>query len=81
MVEIANFKKEQFGGDVATILETENQVLEVLRHSNGLFSLIVHNRQGDTDRWDDMSVTLKPQHFSVLGSIAAMAAPVTPDNR
>lgn len=72
MAEIANFKKQQFGADVATILETADQVLEVVRRDDGTFNLIVHNRRGETDTWDDLSVNLKPQHFSVLGSIASM---------
>ena len=35
MTEIANFKIEQFGAEVATISENEEQVVEVQRHSDG----------------------------------------------
>jgi hypothetical protein len=70
-VEVANFKKEQLtGAMVATILDNENEVLEVLKRSDGKYDLIVHNRRGETDQWDDFTVTLKPAHFAVLGTIA-----------
>jgi hypothetical protein len=74
VTEIAKFQIQQLGGaDVATILDNESEVLEIVRRSDGTFELIVHNRRGETDRWDDLSVVLKPQHFAVLGSIAEMA--------
>ena len=74
MAEIANFKLESSGAEVATILDNENAVLEVMKRSDGTYELTVHNRRGETDRWDDLSVVLKPRHFAVLGSIATMDA-------
>jgi hypothetical protein len=65
------FKREKYGADVATILETEDQIVEVLRHPYGTFQLIVHNRRRDNpDLWDDLSATLTPQHFIELGKVA-----------
>lgn len=79
MTETANFKKQQLGGaDVATILDNENETLEVVRRTDGTFELIIHNRRAETDTWDDLSVTLKPAHFSVLGSISWMAVEEPP---
>lgn len=75
MTEIANFKIQAHGADVATILDSDNETLEIVRRTDGTFELVVHNRRFESDTWDDLSVILKPQHFAVLGSIAEMAAP------
>ena len=67
------FKKQHYGADVATVLDNEAEVVEVMRRSDGKFELTVHNRQGESDRWRDISAVLKPEHFVELGKIAEMA--------
>lgn len=64
------FKKEQYGATVATILETEDSIVEVQERNDGQYGLIVHSRRCDNDRWDDISAYLKPEHFDMLGAIA-----------
>lgn len=76
---MAEFKRQKYGSDVATILETDEQVLEILRRRDGIFDLIVHNRILDTDRWEDLTVNLKPEHFIELGNIADMTLCFHPD--
>ena len=66
----AKFERQRFGAMVATIVETAHVTLEVLARNDGRFVLTVHNRTGETDRWEDLSVTLEPRHFEMLGSIA-----------
>lgn len=66
----AKFERQRFGAMVATIVETAHVTLEVLARNDGRFVLTVHNRTGEADRWEDLSVTLEPQHFEMLGSIA-----------
>jgi hypothetical protein len=64
------FKKEIYGAEVATIVENEDEILEVLRRSDGKFDLTVHCRRPKTGRWDDLTVVLEPRHFKDLGDIA-----------
>lgn len=64
------FKKERYGADVATIHEGDDQIVEVLRRKDGRFDLIVHSRRHDTDRWDDLTATLKPADLLALGEVA-----------
>jgi len=68
--EVAVFKEQSTGARVATILDNENEALEVMRCADGKYDLIIHNRRGETDRWEDLTVTLKPAHFAALGTIA-----------
>ena len=70
MTEAAKFERHRFGAMVATIAETEHVALEVLARNDGKFVLTVHNRTGEPDRWEDLSVTLEQKHFEMLGSIA-----------
>jgi hypothetical protein len=70
MTEAAKFERQRFGVMVATITETEHVALEVLARNDGKFVLTVHYRTGEPDRWEDLSVTLEPKHFEMLGSIA-----------
>jgi hypothetical protein len=56
-----------------TILETPDEVVEVLHLRDGTFRLTIHNRRPGSDVWDDLSATLRPQHFAALGSIARAA--------
>jgi hypothetical protein len=67
----AEFKKQNFGATVATIRETDDGLLEVQDMGDGTYSLTVHSRIGETDRFDDMSIRLDRKHFAMLGSIAA----------
>jgi hypothetical protein len=64
------FKREQYGADVAKLLEDDQQIVEVLRRKDGCFDLIIHNYNERRGLWDDMSATLKPQHFIELGTVA-----------
>ena len=70
MTETAKFEKQRFGATVAQIHETDYAAIEVQARNDGKFVLTVHNRRGDTNLWDDMSITLEPKHFEMLGSIA-----------
>lgn len=70
MTETARFEKQRFGATVAQIHETDYAAVEVQARNDGKFVLTVHNRRGNTNLWDDMSVTLEPKHFEMLGSIA-----------
>lgn len=67
----AKFEKQRFGATVAQIHETAFEAIEVQARNDGKFVLTVHNRRGDTNLWDDLSVTLEPKHFEMLGSIAS----------
>lgn len=69
--ERAEFKQQAFGADVATILETEDTLVEVVKLPRGQHQLVIHNRRGETDQWDDLSATMAPHHLAALGSIAA----------
>jgi hypothetical protein len=71
----ANFVKQHYGATVATIRETPDECLEVQALSGGTFSLTVYSRQGESDRWDDLSIELERKHFGMLGSIAAAPPP------
>ena len=73
------FKKQAYGADVATVLENEDSVLEVLRRKDGKFELTIHSRQPDTDRWEDLTSVLEPPHFIELGRIADMVLCNEPD--
>ena len=47
------FKKERFGAEVATIHESSDQIVEVVRRQDGLFDLTIHNRVWDV-QWEDI---------------------------
>jgi hypothetical protein len=71
----AVFVAQQHGAVVATILETDHSIVEVLKRSDNQYELIIHSRRGQTDQWDDLSAPLQPIHFQALGSIAATPLP------
>lgn len=73
------FEIQSTGARVATIHESEDQIVEVLQRGDGRLDLIVHNRRGDTDRWDDLSAVLKPEEFADLGRAADYAVCVEKD--
>lgn len=77
MTEAAKFEKQRFGAMVAQIHETEFEAIEVQARNDGKFILTVHNRRGDTNLWDDMSVTLEPKHFEMLGSVPEKCSEVS----
>ena len=70
---MVEFQKQQYGAEVATILDNENETVEVMRRSDGTFELIIHNRRGETDTWDDLTAILKAEHFVELGRVPIMA--------
>lgn len=65
-----DWKPNRYGGDVATILDQPDQIVEVMKKPNGAFDLIIHNRNDETGLWDDMTAVLRPEHFVALGEIA-----------
>jgi len=73
----AKFERQRFGALVATIVETDHVALEVLVRNDGKFVLTVHNRTGEPDRWEDLSVTLEPKHFEMLGSVPEKCSEVS----
>ena len=76
------FIKQTYGAIVATIHETDEQVCEVQWHNDGTFGLIVHRRHANSDQWDDLTVYLKPEHFTALGSVPSAVIPTAQkDNR
>ena len=66
----AKFEKQHYGAVVATILETDDSIVEVQERNDGVYGLIIHTRRHDSDRWDDLTAYLKPEHFEALGSVA-----------
>lgn len=66
----AKFEKQTYGATVATILETDDSIVEVQERNDGTYGLIVHHRRCDRDSWDDLTAYLKPEHFELLGSVA-----------
>lgn len=77
MAHTAKFERQRFGAMVATILETEYGALEVVARNDGKFVLTIHNRTGESDRWEDLSVTLEPKHFEMLGSVPEKCSEVS----
>lgn len=67
---VAKFEKQHYGAVVATILESDDSIVEVQERNDGVYGLIVHSRREDRDNWDDLTAYLKPEHFDALGSIA-----------
>lgn len=65
----ARFEKQTYGATVATILETDDSIVEVQERNDGVYGLIIHARRND-DLWDDLTAYLKPEHFEALGSAA-----------
>lgn len=64
------FEKQHYGAVVATILETDDSIVEVQERNDGVYGLIIHNRRADRDIWDDVTAYLLPEHFDALGSVA-----------
>lgn len=68
---MVEFVKQEFGGaTVATILETDDSVVEVMERNDGTYELIVHARRSEHGEREDLSARLKPEHFDLLGSVA-----------
>ena len=67
------FEKDYYGTEVATIRRYDDGLLEVVRHKDGTFTLTVHQRIFDSDKFEDCSIILKPRHFSELGKIERMS--------
>lgn len=65
----AEFVEQKYGARVATICETDDGLLEIQDMRDGTYTLTVHSRVGETDRFEDMSIRLKPEHFAMLGSV------------
>lgn len=70
MVEELKFRKEHYGATVATLIDSEDVVVEILARSDGDYELIVHNREGERDTFRDCSAVLKPKHWAALGELA-----------
>jgi len=66
----AKFEKQETGAVVATILETDDSIVEVQERHGSVYGLIVYTRRGDGDKWDDLTAYLRPEHFDALGSVA-----------
>ena len=67
------FEKQRYSAVVATVHESSEQVVEVLRRDDGLFDLIIHNQYDGS--WEDMSVTLDAGEFLKLGQIPQAPLP------
>lgn len=65
----AKFATQTYGAVVATIFEGNDVLVEVHKRQHSA-ELIIHNRRGETDRWDDCTADLKPEYFEMLGSVA-----------
>lgn len=63
------FKTERYGADVATIHESADQIVEVVRRKDGFFDLVIHNRVWHT-QWEDKTATLSAAEFIKLGEVA-----------
>jgi len=73
------FVRERTGAWVATILETDESVVEVIAEGPDRFRLVIHQRGMCTDEWDDVSAPLAGHHFAQLGMIPQMHAAATED--
>lgn len=68
------FQKERYGATVATIADDgAGSVLEVMKLPNDRFQLTVHSYNEQRGYGEDMSITLKAEHFVMLGQIPAAA--------
>lgn len=67
--ENLTFRKEHYGATVATLIDSEDVVVEISERSDG-YELIVHNREGERDTFRDCSAVLKPKHWAALGELA-----------
>jgi len=66
------FKTEIGGARVATLLETSNQIIEVLDCKNGLYDLTIHHYDEDRGLWDDMTAyNVKGEVLARLGCLAS----------
>lgn len=69
------FEAQAYDAIVATIRQTDDALLEVVKGRDGTFNLVIHNRVGETDRFEDLSIRLEPKHFALLGQVPT--APLT----
>ncbi len=63
------FKQERYGAEVATVLENDEAIVEVMRMEDGEFQLTIHNRGERSNQWDDLSAVLTTKHFAELARI------------
>lgn len=75
--EALKFRKEHYGATVATLIDTEDTIVEISARSDGDYELIVHNREGERDTFRDCSALLKPKHFAALGTLANRLSPAS----
>lgn len=75
VTQLVNFTRNAAGDDYATIVDTDNEVLEIVRRDHGDFELIAYNRRTFKDEWDEVSVILNPRHLAALGSLAKAQKP------
>lgn len=68
---MSEFVKQEYGAIVATILETPDGLLEIQKLANGKFSVIVHSRYGETDRFEDLSIEVEAKHLAAIGALAS----------
>ncbi len=65
------FVKEAGGAIVATILETEDTIVELQKHTSGTFGLTIHRRCDQSDNFDDLTASLGAEHFEVMRNLVA----------
>lgn len=75
---LVEFRKEHYSL-VAKIQEDQCQAVEVVALGDGNFDLTIHRLNEELNMWEDMTVTLKPEHFAALGAVpqASDCSPVT----
>jgi len=71
MTSTTKWVTEPHGAVVATVLETYETIVEVLKRSDGKFDLIIHRRCGDG--FDDLTATVEAGHLIALGSLPTLA--------
>ena len=69
MTEIAKFDAD----GVATIYKDNEHILEAYKRADGFVVMTIHRFSEATGLWEDLSIAMPSQRFSVLGSLAVEA--------
>lgn len=66
------FKREYSNGPlVARAYDADGLIVEIVKLPLGKFELIIHNRRGDSDCWDDCSAELPSKWFAEIAATLA----------
>lgn len=71
----AQWVNEAGGAVVATILQDDDQIVEVQK-MEGSYRLTIHSRRDESDRWDDLTAVVLDKHLALIGALTS--PPSTP---